>query len=541
MINLFSENPLLLLFTVAAVGYLLGNIKIGTNRLGVAAVLFVGLAFGAIDTRLDIPEIIFMLGLSMYVYSIGISSGPAFFASYKKNGLADFAFILAMLIFSGIVAVVLSLLFGFSAGAITGMYAGSTTNTPAMAGVIDYINNSALNDKSSITESLVIGYSFSYPMGVLGGMIAIALSQKWLKIDFHKEKKELRGQYPLGDDLTSRTVLITNPEIAGVALRDLHNTYDWNVVFGRMTKGSSGISLANWDANFDLGDRVMIAGSREDLDTVEEILGERDDAKLSYDRSTYDVKQIFVSNTKLVGRTLASLELDKKYNCIISRIRKGDMEMLAKGDTTLELGDRIRFVARRQDLKALSAYFGDSYAASAKVNLFSFGLGIGIGLLLGNIDISLGQISFKLGYAGGPLIAGLLLGSLRRTGPIVWTLPYSANVTLQQIGLILLLATIGVRSGHSFISTISIEGLWMFLGAAVISLCTAFFTLIFGYKIVKKPFSLLMGIVSNQPAILDFALSKSGNRLPMIGYTMMFPLALISKVVIAQILFLLLV
>ena len=542
MIELFIANPLLLLFTVAAVGYLLGTVRIGTNRLGVAAVLFVGLGVGSIDARLDIPEIIFMLGLSMYVYSIGISSGPAFFASYKKNGLKDFTFILSMLVLTGIIAIILSIVLGFSAGAITGIYAGSTTNTPAMAGVIDYINNTAsIIDKETIKESLVIGYSFSYPMGVLGGMIAIAMSQKMLKIDFNKERKEVRGKYPIGEDLTSRTILITNPDIVGITIRDLHNKYNWNVIFGRMAKSNSSITLASWNASFELGDRVMIAGPREDLIAVEDALGEHGQDSLSYDRSEYDVRQIFVSNSMLVGRTLASLELDKKYNCIISRIRKGDMEMLAKGDTVLELGDRIRFVARRQDLKALSKYFGDSFEASAKVNLFSFGLGIGIGLLIGNIDISLGEISFKLGYAGGPLIVGLILGSLRRTGPIIWTLPYSANITLQQIGLILLLATIGVRSGHSFIEAISIDSLWMFAGAAIISLFTAFFTLIIGYKVMKRPFSLLMGIVSNQPAILDFALSKSGNRLPMIGYTMMFPLALISKVVIAQILFLLLV
>jgi putative transport protein len=241
-----------------------------------------------------------------------------------------------------------------------------------------------------------------------------------------------------------------------------------------------------------------------------------------------------------VGRTLASLRLDEKYHFIISRIRRGDIEMLAKGNTILELGDRIRFVARREDLEALSKLFGDSYTESARVNLFSFGLGIGIGLLLGNIDITLGAISFKLGYAGGPLIAGLILGALRRTGPIVWSLPYSANVTLQQIGLILLLATIGVRSGHSFIQALDNDTLVIVGGSVLISLFTAIVTLIVGFKLVKIPFSLLMGIVSNQPAILDFALAKAGNRLPMFGYTMMFPLALISKVVIAQILFLLL-
>ncbi|MGB0840380.1 MAG: hypothetical protein ACPGXL_09580, partial [Chitinophagales bacterium] len=174
-------------------------------------------------------------------------------------------------------------------------------------------------------------------------------------------------------------------------------------------------------------------------------------------------------------------------------------------------------------------------------NLFSFGLGIGLGLLLGSFEITLGVgLSFKLGYAGGPLIVGLLLGALRRTGPIVWALPYSANVTLQQIGLILLLTAIGVRSGNAFVQSLSIEGLWIFLAGSAISLLTAVSILWVGYKLMKMPFSLLMGVVANQPAILDFATSRTKNSIPVFGYAMMFPIALITKIVIAQVLFLIL-
>ena len=444
-----------------------------------------------------------------------------------------------MLILSGAIAIGVSLIFGFSPAMITGMYAGATTNTPAMAGVIDYINNAGLANGDNLIEEIVIGYSFSYPMGILGGMIAIAFTERFLRINYNKEKESQKHKYPIGEDLTSRTIQVTQVDATNVSLRDLFGIHDWEVVFGRIEQEDR-ITLINWNSSFALGDRVLVCGSQEELNHVEEVLGERDQHDLSHDRSEYDNRRIFVSNPDVVGKSLSSLHLERKYDCIISRIRRGDMEMLAKGDTVLELGDRIRFVARRKDLKELANLFGDSYTESAKVNLFTFGLGIGLGLLLGNIELNLGTVSFKLGYAGGPLIVGLILGSLRRTGPIVWTLPYAANVTLQQIGLILLLATIGVRSGHSFIEALSSEGFWIILGSTIISLMTALLTLVIGFKLVKIPFSLLMGIVSNQPAILDFALSKSGNRLPMFGYTMMFPLALISKIVIAQILFLIL-
>ncbi len=539
MIQTLAENPILLLFIVAALGYFLGNIKIFGGSLGVAAVLFTGLAFGAVDPSLKIPEVVFILGLVLFVYSIGLGSGPAFFDSYKKNGFRDFIFIVSMLVLSGLIAILLFLAFGFSASTITGIYAGSTTNTPALASVIDHINNTFSADAAALSNAAVIGYSLSYPMGVLGGIFAIIIMEKLLKIDYAKEKKQLRKEYPLDSYLSSAAIKITNPEATGQSLRDLYNKYGWEVIFSRIIKGKE-TALTNWDTTFQLDDIVMIVGNTEEVMQAVSELGEIATSDLEYDRTQFDVRRIFVSNPAVVGHSLASLSIGKKFNASITRIRRGDIDMLASDDLVLELGDRIRFIARRKDLRALSEYFGDSYTKSSKVNLFSFGLGIGIGLALGMIEIPLGTFSFKLGYAGGPLIVGLLLGAVRRTGPIVWTLPYSANVTLQQIGLILLLAGIGVNSGSSFISSMTIDSVWIFIASALIAMLTAIITLLVGYKIVKLPFSLLMGMVSNQPAILDFALSKSGNRIPEFGYTMMFPIASIMKIVIAQVMFIVL-
>ncbi len=541
MVELLKENPLLLLFIVASLGYLLGTIKFKGSNLGVAAVLFVGLAFGAIDKDLHIPDVIFSLGLVLFVYSIGLSSGAAFFKSYKKNGLRDFFFLLTMLILSGLIAVGLAFLFGFDAASITGIYAGSTTNTPALAGVIDYVqemNTNGLNDE--LSKKLVVGYSYSYPMGVMGGIIAIVMMEKFLKINYKEEAYNLRSEYPVGTDLSSYTIEITNENVKGKQLRDLFKEQNWNIVFGRIDKKGD-ISLSNYDVILEKGDLIVAVGEREELNRATEFLGRKANKSLSYYRHKYDSRRIFVSNPDVVGKTIASLGLDKKFNALITRIRRGDIDMLAREDTVLELGDRIRFVARREDLKSLSDYFGDSYTQSSKVNLFSFGLGIGLGLLLGSFEIPIAEnFSFKLGNAGGPLIVGLVLGALRRTGPIVWLLPYSSNVTLQQIGLILLLSCVGITSGNAFIESFTSQGMLFFIASCIISILSAVLTLWIGYKVIKIPFSLLMGIVSNQPAILDFATSRSGSQIPVYGYTMMFPIALISKIVIAQLLFLLL-
>ena len=541
MIELLGQNPLLLLFVVASVGYLLGTVKIKGASLGVAAILFTGLFFGAIDPSLQIPEIILLLGLSLFVYSIGLSSGPAFFNSYKNNKLKDFVFIISTLVFSGVIAASLALLFDFSAAATAGIYSGSTTNTAAMAGVIDIISSAYESEEGNILlQDVVVGYSFSYPMGVLGGIIAILILERALKVDYAKEKESLRKVYPLDEELTSATIRVTNATAVGKQLRDLYKQQDWHVIFSRISTDGQ-IRLSNWDTIFKEGDDIMVVGSKDELAAVSDYLGRQVDSELTYDRKQFDVRRIFVSNADLVGRSLASLNLHEKFNATITRIRRGDIDMLARGDTILELGDRIRFIARREDLQALSTYFGDSYYKASRINVFTFGIGIGLGLLLGSINFSFGpQFNFKLGYAGGPLIVALILGALRRTGPLHWSMPYSANVTLQQIGLTLLLAAIGVKSGNAFVQSLSIEGLWFFLGGTVISLMTAMTILYVGNRIMKMPFTLLTGIVSNQPAILDFAQTRANNRIPEFGFTLMFPIALISKIVIAQLLFLIL-
>jgi putative transport protein len=534
-----QDHPLLLLFLVAAIGYLIGNIKIRGTGLGTAAVLFVGLAFGAMNPGLQIPNIIFEIGIVLFVYTIGLSSGPAFFNSFQKNGWRDISFVILMLTITACIAAIMYLLFDIDKESLVGIYTGSTTNTTALASVIDMINfTSERNDKEAIHQ-LVVGYTFSYPMGVLGVMIAIKIMEKFLKIDYNEERIRLRQDYPLDEDLTHRTIEITNPDIFGETLRDILKTYNWNIVFGRFVSKIHGTILPNWDIKLLEGDKIILVGTADELDLAEKILGHEAEISLSHDRKEYDVVRIFVSNSDVVGKELSSLNLQEKYNALITRIRRGDVEMLAKAETILELGDRIRFVAKRKDLKEMQKLFGDSYHAASKIDLFSFGMGIALGLLLGMIEFVLpGGLIFKLGFAGGPLIVGLVLGTLRRTGPIVWTLPYGSNVTLNQFGLTLLLAVIGISSGNTLLESFD-KGDWLpiFFSGTVLSILSTILSLWIGFKIIKIPYSLLLGFVSNQPAILEFATNITKNRVPSIGYAFMFPISLILKILFAQMLF----
>ncbi|MCB8985664.1 MAG: transporter [Ardenticatenaceae bacterium] len=539
MIELLVEEPLLLLFIVSGVGYALGRIKIKGVRLGVAAILFVGLAVGALDPRLTLPPIIFEMGLIIFVYSIGISSGAGFFASLRGKGLRDNLFAVIMLTLALFMVIGAHYLLHLRATVSAGLFAGSLTNTPALAGVLESIASSApANAVDVMLTEPVVGYSVAYPMGVMGMILAILVLQKVWKIDYQEEAKGLRGFNLVEQELYNKTILVTQPAATAVTLRELRHQNNWDVVFGRLQRDGE-VTLATGEVQLQLGDLISMIGTPDDVDAIIPAIGELTEEHLEMDRSEYDFRRIFVSNPAVAGRSLADLRLPQEYGALVTRVRRGDIDFLAHSSLVLELGDRVRVVSRRKDLSELTELFGDSYRELSEVNLVSLGIGLTLGMLIGLIPIPLpGGITFKLGAAGGPLIVGLVLGALRRTGPIAWVPPYSANLTLRQIGLIFLLAGIGLRSGYTFFTTFAASGgVSLFLAGAIVTCTIAFLTLIIGYKVLKIPFGLLIGMLSalqTQPAVLGFGQEQAENDLPNVGYALIFPVATIVKIFYAQ-------
>jgi putative transport protein len=538
MIDLLIENPLLLLFIVSALGYAIGRIKIKGSSLGVAAVLFVGLAMGALDSRLALPEIIFLMGLVIFVYTIGLSSGPGFFASFNRKGLRDNLFVVLVLLVAAAVAVAANVLFGLRSTVVAGMYAGALTNTPALAGLVDTLRTAGASD--AVLAEPVVGYSVAYPMGVLGVILAIAFCQWVWRIDYRTESEKLRSFNMVEQELYNRTVRVTQAGLPPV--QQLIMGQQWDVVLTRVQRQERTF-LVDGNTQFEVGDLVSLVGAPDQVDKATRFLGEVTARHLEFDREQFDFRRVFVSNPAVVGRRLAELQVSQRFGALVTRVRQGDIDLLADGDTRLELGDRVRVVAPRTQIAALSAFFGDSYKALSEINLLSTGLGLSLGLLIGLIPIPLpGGITLTLGYAGGPLIVALILGARRRTGPIVWTLSYSANLTLRQMGLILLLAGIGVRSGYTFVSTFAQSGgINIFSISAVITLTASLLTLWIGYKVLRIPFPLLTGMLSavhTQPAVLGYSLEQSKNDVPNIGYALIFPVATITKILVTQLLYL---
>ncbi len=541
MIDLLLQNSLLLLFVVAALGYVIGRIKVRGISLGVSAVLFVGLFFGALHPDMKLPEIIYTLGLVLFVYTIGLSSGRGFFAAFKRKGLRDNALVLGMVIFAAVLAAVAHFVLSLSATVTSGLYAGSMTNTPALAAVLEQIKGFAPPSQlDQLLAEPVIGYSVAYPMGVIGLLIAIGLLQRVWKVDYRAEEQRQRDLSGVNRRILNRTIHVTKAEACDRPIHELIRQYQWDVVFGRVRQNGELILAHGW-MQFCPGDLVTTVGTPEELDRVTEFLGEESAEHLELDRSELDYRRIIVSNPKVAGHPLRDLNLPQQYSAVVTRVRRGDVEFLPHGDTVLELGDRIRVLTQREHLDAVSSFFGDSYRAVSEIDILSFGLGLALGLIVGLIPIPLpGGSTLRLGFAGGPLIVALILGNIERTGPIVWTLPYNANLTLRQFGLVLFLAGIGTRSGWAFVTTFTqAGGFAIFLAGAVITCATAFITLFIGYKLLKIPMSIMTGILSGQqtqPAALGFALEQAHNELPNIGYATVYPLATIAKIVLAELL-----
>jgi putative transport protein len=541
MRNILEQNPLLLLFLVVAIGYWVGRIRLWGSSMGVAAVLFVGLAFGAIDPDFSIPAIILDLGLVLFVYTIGLANGPGFFSKFKREGLREVLFIVGIMILPALLLIVVHVAFDLTPAITAGIFTGMSNNTPALASVLDLISNSFPDPEAAASEA-VVGFSVVYPLGVLARMLVLAAVLRLWKIDFAGEAYSLRKEYPIAQDLQYCTINVTQEDMVETPLRQLQRNHSWDVLFGRLYRGDD-ISLISGDTKFRLGDQIVIAGTVEEMNLVEKDLGQRAPKNLVHDHDVYASRRLFVSNADIAGQHITTLNLKEEYGAIVSHVRRGDVELLARGDTVLEWGDRIRVLAPREEIPNLVKLFGDSYAQLSHVNLLTMGLGICIGLLIGLIPIPLpGGVTFRLGLAGGPLLVALLFGALRRTGPILWTMPYSANLTLRQFGMILLLASVGVRSGNAFLEAFTTGSGWFVFGIGfVLIVITTFVALYVGFKLMKIPYSLLIGMTSPQPAVLSYAEEQAQNPLPGIGYTLMFPFAIIINVVLAQVLLITLV
>ena len=522
MLELLATHPILLLFVVAGVGVALGRIRIGGVGLGVAAILFAGIGFAAVDPRLVLPEELGAFGLALFVYTIGLSSGPGFVSALRRRGVRANALVAAILVLCAGLTWGLAWLAEIDGPMRAGLFAGSLTNTPALAAIVELVARAGPADR---LDAPVVGYSLAYPAGVLGTLAGV-----WVY------RRTVGAPRARPSAVASRTVRVREPALVS----EIEARLGGEIRVGRMLHGDT-LRVATPGTQVVPGDLIVLVGESEAVERAVGTIGESAKEALDADRRCLDFRRIFLSNPRLAGARVGELDLLRRLGATITRVRRGDVDLVARAHTVLELGDRVRVVAPREHLAAIGALLGDSYRALAEVDLAAISLGLALGLLLGAIPIPFpGGGELRLGSAGGPLIAGLVLGTLHRTSVVTWTLPYAASLTLRQLGTMLFLAGVGTRAGRSFAATLSEGGaLALFAsGIAVTTISTAC-VLGLGHVLLRLPPAVLTGVLAGhqtQPATLAFAVEAAGDDQPNVGYSTVFPTAMVIKILLAQLL-----
>lgn len=514
--EILGTQPILTAFLAIGLGYLVGQINFGSFSLGVGAVLFVGLAIGAFAPKAQITGPIGLTGLIMFLYGIGILYGRQFFEGMRGIGLGYNALALVACIAGLAVALALGRTFGIKTGHVLGMYAGSMTSTATLQAALDVMKN---KDPS-------IGYSIAYPFGVIGPILCIYFMARLVKPSFPAKAQRFHmGEISVGEKFAGGTL--------DDIVRDLPSGVQVTMVrhAGHNVVPTATTAVA-------AGDAVLVVADRQEAlaDTAAQ-LGSLEPGRLTKDRTDLDYIRVFVGKANVVGIPLEKIALPAEWHVL--HVRRYDADLLPAKDLMLEFGDRIGVLTPPEQKDKVRALFGDTVKSAAEFSYVSLGVGMVLGLLLGLVPIPIpGVGTVTLGVGGGPLIVSLILGKLRRTGPMLWTMPLPANIVLRNFGLALFLATVGVNAGQPFVRTVAESGFTMLGIGAAILLTTVLIVLLAGHYIMRIPFDDLVGVASGatgNPAILVYSTRQAPTERPDIGYAMIFPSMTIVKVIAVQI------
>ncbi|GIE83500.1 transporter [Actinoplanes philippinensis] len=542
-VELLASHAVLLCAVVLGVGHLLGGIRVRGVALGVAAVFFAGLAIGALDERLRLPDFADQFGLALFVYLIGLAGGPTFFAALRRRGLRDNLVVVAVLAVAALTAVGAAAVLGFDAATAAGVFAGALVNAPALGAAQEALRAVDPDRAASLASDAAVGMSLTYGYGVIAMIGALVTYLVVVRVDFGREALENTDLAPAPRKLVERTLRVTRGAGAGVRelIEDLAR--DGDALLVRLRRGDR-MLLAATVTDLREGDLLSVVGTRAATRELVARLGEKASPALSLDRGTLDFRRITVSAPALAGAHIADLDLPRRHDALITRVRRGDQDLLATPDMRLLLGDRVRVVAPRDRMPAVTALLGDSDQSLTKVDFTGLTLGLALGLLLGAVAVPLaGGATLRLGLAAGPLIAGLLLGRIGRTGRITWQQPRSTILVLRQVGVALFFAGVGLKSGGSLVRGFSDGDAWRIIAAgALVAAGTAIACLAVG-RLLRMPLSWLMGVmagIDTNPAVLTFAEDRARNELPALAYATVFPVAMVVKVVTAQLMIVLL-
>lgn len=542
---MFQNSAIQAVIVIALIiscGMALGKIHFRGVTLGVAFVFFTGILAGHLGLSIDADVLQYAetFGLVLFVYTLGLSVGPTFFGSLRREGLALNVWSLAVIATGTIMALILYRPLGISLPDMIGLLCGATTNTPALGA-----EQQALAYLGQPTTSPALATAVTYPLGVLGVILAILiLRQLFVKPADLKPKTD-------DDDQTSVTqYLVTNPAISGRSIGELRRLLNTHFIVSRIWRDDQ-VIVPTATTRLKDGDNLLVVTNKDETKTLEMFFGQRVEKDWNgreIDWNHIDSKVgsriLVVSRPVLNGKKLRQLQLRNTYGVNVSRIHRGDVTLLATDDLRLEYGDHVIVVGEPKDLDHVESFFGNSVKTVSEPNLGSIFLGMIFGLLLGLLPLQLpGMHSpIRLGIAGGPIIAGLIVGAL---GPRLHFISYttrSASLMLRKLGLALFLACLGLDAGAGFLDTVlRPEGLlWIGTGFALTLVpvllvgAVAIFTHRMDYGTIS---GVLSGAMAN-PMALTYANDTINDRTPSVAYAAVYPLAMFLRVIIAQVIIL---
>ncbi len=445
-----TASTLLFLAVVGAVGIFIGKAKIGSLKLGIAGVLFVGLLVGHLGAHIDHGVLHFVkeFGLILFVYSIGIEIGPRFLSSLRNNGMR-LNLLAAMIVLLGLgCAFAIKFAFNLNTEVVAGLFSGAVTNTPSLGAVQSLITDQFENG-GQLAEVSGMAYAVAYPFGILGIILAMASIRLLFKIKTNQEIEDYKGeQESVSGNIQTIRAELTNPNLFGQTLATLAQSIHKEFVVSRILKNGEYV-VPEANMILEKGDIIIGLCSKNSIQDVELVIGKTAIQEKFQITGELSMRHILMTNRKLAGKTLRDINLSSLFPANVTRVFRGETEIIPSGETTLEFGDTIRVVGRRAKMDVIANFLGNSLRDLSHPNLIPLFIGVFLGILLGSIPIFIPGLPApaKLGLAGGPLIIALILGHKGRIGHFDFYMTPSANHFIREMGIVLFLGCVGIGSG----------------------------------------------------------------------------------------------
>lgn len=551
LINLFTTTDsvahiVLLYAIVIAVGVYLGKIKIGGISIGVTFVLFAGIAAGHIGFTAPTNILSFLqeFGLILFVFMIGLQVGPSFLESFRKGGITLNLLSTVMVVLNVIVMFACYYIFFDTSDPknlpmMVGTLYGAVTNTPGLGAANETLYS--IFDKGEVPQ-IASGYACAYPLGVLG-IIGATIAIKYIfGIKLEKEEEELAKEEEDNDDVKPHfmDLEVTNLYLEGKTLAQVHNFLNRDFVCSRILHDGH-VSIPNGSTIFHIGDKLFVVCAENDAEAIIAFIGPTINVDWKKQDEPMVSKRILVTRSSINGKTLGQMHFSSAYGVNVTRVTRQGMDLFAIPSLSLQVGDRIMVAGPEDAVNRVAAVMGNSIKRLDAPNIATIFVGVFIGILFGSIPVAISGIPvpIKLGIAGGPLIIAILIGRYGYKVHLVTYTTTSANMMLREIGLMLFLASVGIKAGDGFLETVIQEdGVKYVYTGFLITIIPILIIGIIARKKYKFNYFTIMGMIAGtytDPPALAYANSICSKEAPSIGYSTVYPLSMFLRIFTAQI------